>query len=129
MTEKKNEFIRSRMNVMLIDDDMECLESLNAALRLNGFNVRSFNSPLKAISEYDPWNTDVVITDYHFPDMKGTEILKEIHRKKKDAPVIIITGDQEKYIKIFALQAGACAFFRKPLDINKIIYTLKELDL
>jgi DNA-binding response OmpR family regulator len=109
------------MNIMLIDDDPECLESLNSALRLNGFNVRSFDSPEQAIIEYDPGNIDVVITDYHFPVVKGTEILKEIHRKKPHTPVIIITADQEKDIETVSLEAGAYAFFRKPLNIEAII--------
>jgi DNA-binding NtrC family response regulator len=115
------------INVMLIDDDEECLESLETALRLNGFNVRAFLSPTEAIREYDPGTIDVVITDYHLPHMKGTALLKEIHQKKAGTPVIIFTGDPEKNLETFSLQAGACAFFRKPFDIKEIIAIIKEL--
>ena len=110
------------MNVMLIDDDRECLESLGTALRLNGFNVQSFDSPDQAIRRYNPQKVDVVISDYHLPGMKGTEFLK-----KTNAPVIIVTGDPKKNIKKLSLQAGACAFFTKPVNIKKIIAKIKQL--
>jgi two-component system nitrogen regulation response regulator GlnG len=100
---------------------------LNSALRLNGFNVRSFDSPSIAIRAFNPKKIDAVISDYHFPKMKGTEVIKAIHRKRKDAPVFIITGDQDKRIETISLQTGASAFFRKPLDINKVITALEEL--
>ena len=68
---------------MLIDDDKDCLQSLNSALRLNGFNVRSFDSPVIAIRAFNPKTIDAVISDYHFPKMKGTDVIKAIHQKKK----------------------------------------------
>lgn len=114
------------LNVMVIDDDWACLQSLDSALTLNGFNVQGFVSPSRAIHQYDPNSVDAVITDFHFPKMKGTEVVKAIHRKKDDAPVIVITGDQDKHIETISLQTGASAFFRKPLEINKIIATLER---
>lgn len=125
MSEKRGD--RMNINVMLIDDDKESLESLETALRLNGFNVRAFLSPTDAIREYNPQTTDVVITDYHLPHMKGTALLKEIHQKKADAPVIIFTGDPEKNLETFSLQAGASAFLRKPFEIKEIIAIIKRL--
>jgi DNA-binding NtrC family response regulator len=115
------------INVMLIDDDAESLESLETALRLNGFNVRAFLTPREAIREYNPKTFDVVITDYHLPQMKGTALLKKIRQKKADAPVIIFTGDPGKNLETFALQAGAGAFLRKPFEIKEIIAIIKKL--
>lgn len=113
--------------VMVIDDDSECRESLNSALRLNGFEVRSFQSPRRALREYNPQAIDAVITDYHLPGMNGMDILKAIHRKKSDTPVIIISGEPEKDIASRSLQYGASAFFPKPLNIRDIINLLKKL--
>lgn len=115
------------VTVMLIDDDKESRESLESALQLNGFQVRSFHSPHQALKEYNPRTIDVIITDYHLPGMTGMEILKAIHHKKKDIPVIIISGEHEKNIASRFLQLGAYAFFPKPLDIKTIITILKKL--
>ena len=116
------------MNVMLVDDDRECLDSLSSALRLEGFHVRDFDTPARALSEYNPHAIDVVITDFYLPGMTGIELLKEIHRKKIDAPVIIISGAPKKNtIERISLKAGACAFFSKPLDIRHVIARIKQL--
>jgi DNA-binding NtrC family response regulator len=113
--------------VMVIDDDKESRESLNSALRLNGFTVRSFHSPRQALREYKPQAIDAVITDYHLPGMTGMDILKAIHSKKSDTPVIIISGEPGKDLASRSLQFGATAFFTKPLNIKDIITLLKKL--
>jgi len=94
---------------------------------LNGFQVKSFHSPQRALKEYKSQTIDVVITDYNLPGMTGLDILKTIHRKKNDTPVIIISGEQNKDIAARALQFGASAFFPKPLDIKAVIGILKKL--
>lgn len=116
------------MNVMLVDDDRECLDSLSSALRLEGFHVRDFDTPDRALNEYNPHAIDVVITDFYLPGMTGIELLKEIHRRKVDVPVIIISGAPKKNtIEYISLKAGACAFFSKPLDIRHVIARIKQL--
>lgn len=116
------------MNIMLVDDDRESLDSLSSALRLEGFRVRDFDTPARALSEYNPYTIDVVISDYYLPGMTGIELLKEIHRRKTDAPVIIISGAPKKnMIESISLKAGACAFFSKPLDIRLMITRLTQL--
>jgi DNA-binding NtrC family response regulator len=115
------------MNIILIDDDPECLDSLNAALRLNGFKVQVFSAPEQALHGYETSHTDVIITDYHFPTMKGDDVIKKIHRKKNKIPVIVITGDSSDDIEARSRKAGAYAFFRKPLEIKEIIAALEEL--
>lgn len=115
------------MHVFLIDDDRQCLESLSAALRLNGIDITGFHSPAQALRRYDPETVDAVITDYHFPRTTGKDVVKKIRKKNENARVIVISGDREKHIETLSIKAGADAFFRKPVDINKIISTLEEL--
>ena len=116
------------MNIMLVDDDQECLDSLSSALRLEGFHVSDYDTPDRALKEYNPHAIDVVITDFYLPGMTGIELLKEIHRGKSDTPVIIISGAPKKNaVERIALKAGACAFFSKPLDIRHMIARIKQL--
>lgn len=114
------------MNVLLIDDDTECLESLSNALQLNGFKVQTSQSPTEALTLFNPETTDLVITDFHLPDMTGIEILRYIHKIKQETPVIIVSGDHKRQIRVKSLKGGAYGFFYKPLNINKIITRLKD---
>lgn len=113
--------------VLLVDDDKYCLDSLSAALRLNGIAAVGFDSPIAAANAYDPDSIDVVIIDYHLPDIKGTQFIEQIRAKQKDVTIIVITGDKDKAIRNKALTAGANAFFTKPLDIQKLINQIQEL--
>jgi two-component system phosphoglycerate transport system response regulator PgtA len=114
------------MNIMLVDDDRECLESMTSALQLAGFQVREFDSPVQALRQYSPQTTDVVITDYCLPGMSGIDLLEKIHRIDEGAPVIVISGASKKDTRSRSLRAGACAFFPKPLNFHRIISKIKQ---
>ncbi len=115
------------MNVMLIDDDRENLECLCSALRLNDYKVEAYELPAKAIEEYRPETVDVVISDYHFPATTGIAVLKAIHKKNAAAVIIIISGDPERKLKPLSMEAGAYAFYRKPLNIKKLMTKMNTL--
>jgi DNA-binding NtrC family response regulator len=114
------------MSIMLVDDDRECLDSLTAALRLAGFQVREFDCPVRALKEYNPHNIEVVITDYCLPGMNGIELLKKIHGINKEAPVIVISGALRGDTSTLCLDAGACAFFSKPLNLHRVITKIRQ---
>jgi DNA-binding response OmpR family regulator len=115
------------MKVMLIDDDRESLECLGNALRLNDFEVHTYESPEQAVQDYTPSTIDAVITDYNLPGTTGIDVLKSIRKKNKDAPVIIISGAPREKVEALSVEAGANAFFSKPLNIARMISSLKTL--
>lgn len=115
------------MNVMLIDDDQECLECLSKALRLNDFGVQAHSSASVALQAYQTDTVDVVITDFHLPDTTGIEILRTLHLKNPTVPVIITSGDTNRDIETQALHAGALAFFRKPMNISSLITIMNSI--
>ncbi len=115
------------MNILVIDDDKQCVDSLTSALRLAGFDAVGYETPALAIAAFDPRTIDAVITDFHLPGIKGDEVVKRIHALDKNTPVIIITGYPDKKLERLSMKAGAHTFFRKPLDIEKIIDTLTQL--
>jgi DNA-binding NtrC family response regulator len=115
------------MNVLVIDDDRECGDSLSNALKMYGYDVRAFESPDKAVRAYNPDTIDIVITDFHLPGMTAIDIIKKIHKKKNTTPIIVTSGDEEQEIASLCLEAGACAFFHKPLDVHQIIEIMKSI--
>jgi len=115
------------MNILIIDDDIECLESLSSALKLNGFDVQAFDSPQKALNAYNPDFFYLVITDYHLPGITGSQVVKRIHKMNAKTPVIVTSGDQQQEIANNAIHAGAYAFFFKPLNVNEIISIIKTI--
>ena len=69
--------------ILLVDDEKDVLALFDEYLTASGFNIISFDNPVKAL-EYFYENTNncsVVITDYRMPEMSGLEFLKKIREK------------------------------------------------
>lgn len=116
------------MKLMLIDDELPILESLERALKPTGFGCATFQSSLKAVDAYRQGGFDVVITDFMMPEMNGIEVLKAIRAMDPEARVIILTGYADIENAIAAVNNGAYAFFRKPLDFRDFIQTLRKIE-
>ena len=114
------------MKVLFIDDDSVSLECLSNALRLNGHSVQAFSSIESAFRDYSPGSVDMVISDYHFPSGTGYDVITTIHKITPEIPVIIISGDPEKDVENRCRQAGAYAFFKKPLSISKLLDKMSD---
>ena len=69
--------------ILLVDDEKDVLNLFSEYLKSNGYNIISFDNPVKAL-EYFYKNTNncsVVITDYRMPQMSGLDFLKKIREK------------------------------------------------
>ena len=116
------------MKLMLIDDEMPILESLARALKPTGYECSIFQNSPVAVDAFRDGDFDVVITDFMMPEMNGIEVLKAIRAKDSEARVIMLTGYADIENAIAAVNNGAYAFFRKPLDFRDFIKTLKKIE-
>ncbi len=116
------------MRVILVDDELPILESLKSALRPTGFECETYQSASTALEAYREAASDVVITDFMMPGMNGIELLKAIRTINPEAYVIILTGYADIENAIAAVNNGAYAFFRKPLDFRDFLGTLRKIE-
>ena len=85
--------------ILLVDDEKDVLALFDEYLTASGFNIISFDNPVKAL-EYFYENTNncsVVSTDYRMPGMSGLEFLKKI--REKDTALKIKTIIVSAYTK------------------------------
>jgi DNA-binding NtrC family response regulator len=116
------------MNIMLIDDDKDCLLGLSSAIEPAGYNCELFTAPEEAVTAYDAERHDVVITDMKMPGLTGIQVLKIIKARNPAAKVIIITGYGDVDTAIAAVNYGAYAFFGKPVNIAELVELLEKVD-
>lgn len=104
--------------VLLVEDDASSREALSDVLRESGFRVvaaQDGHSALVLLSEVE---FDVVLSDFHLPDMHGTELLEEIHTRL-DLPqtaAVIVSGVEPL--------RGDFAYLSKPCELDVLIRTL-----
>lgn len=108
------------LDIVLVDDDKECLKGLTFPLEAFGHRVRKFISPLQAIGEYQKEKADVVITDYKMSEMNGMDLFLNLKRMDRWVKVILVTayGDLELVNK--AINNQIFGFIAKPINIKKL---------
>lgn len=116
------------MKILLVDDEISIMQSLQLILEEEDHECTLHTNPIKGLEEFNREQFDVVITDYLMPEMNGIEFLKKTKENDSNVPVIIITGFADENNAIDAINIGAYAFFRKPLNLNDLILMINKID-
>ena len=69
---------------------------------------------------------DVILCDIKMPGMDGLEVLAGLTEQCPEVPVIMISGHGNIDTAVEAIKAGAYDFIQKPLDLNRLLVTLKN---
>lgn len=104
------------IDVLLIDDDEDILESYRHLLNLAGIVARTTNSPEKALNLLTPEWQGAVVLDIYMPAMNGMEVLERIKQIDSRIPVIMITGHGDIPLAVEAVKKGAYDFIEKPIN-------------
>lgn len=115
--------------VVIVDDDRETREVLQAALEHHGFHVVQAQSGLKLISYLHVDRPDVILLDVMMSWIDGFELCRAIKRNPEfeKIPVCFISGRSEPADVREGLSCGAAAYFVKPLDTDELIAKIDEL--
>lgn len=114
-------------SVLFVDDE-ELLVQINTSIMEKvGLEVHGFTNPLTALDYFaDNYaNIDLIITDLTMPGLNGYELLTKA-RQYKEIPAIICSGQESKIIEL-NLETKMNYFLLKPILINDLISTLKEI--
>ncbi|QIX94378.1 response regulator [Cedecea sp. FDAARGOS_727] len=106
--------------VLVIEDDADAANVLEAYLRREGYSVAVAGDGLAGMNRVLSWKPDLILLDVMLPGMNGTEILAAV-RRKGNTPVIMITAMGEAYDKIGALRYGADDYVVKPYNPGEVM--------
>ena len=113
-------------NVLLVDDEVEFLETLVKRLKKRNLSVTGVNSGEKAIETLAEVPVDVVVLDVKMPGMGGLETLREIKKRCPLVEVIMLTGHASMEVAIEGMEVGAFDYLMKPMDIDELLYKLQD---
>jgi two-component system, OmpR family, KDP operon response regulator KdpE len=115
-----------KMEVLVIDDEVQIRRLLRVTLESGGFAVRDCDSGQVGLSEIAFRRPDVVVLDLGLPDISGVEVLKRL-REWTQVPVLILSVLGHEDDKVAALDAGADDYLTKPFNGRELLARLRVM--
>ena len=116
--------ILKQLDVLFISEVDSSYKKIENILRLFFKEVLHTNSLIYANEIYEKSFPSILIIDINLKDTTGLTFIKELRKKNKSMPVIIITENKETDILIEAIKLNLIDYLLKPVDINKLIHAL-----
>ncbi|MBW1727739.1 MAG: response regulator [Deltaproteobacteria bacterium] len=113
-------------NVLLVDDELEFLETLVKRLTKRGLNISTAKSGEDALKIIGGKGIDVAVLDVRMPGMDGIQTLREIKKIDPLMEVIMLTGHASVEVAIEGMELGAFDYLMKPADIDELFYKLQD---
>lgn len=105
--------------ILIIDDDRPVRRALRLLLERYAFDCKEADDGLGGLALLDEGlSVDVILTDYHMPEINGLNFLKVLAYRVsgQGVPVILLSGNLNKEMERLAQQPGAFAVMSKPYD-------------
>ena len=119
--------VQKPLTVLLVDDEALVRQSLDAGLRLNGYEVLHAGDGDEALDVLSSTPVDVVVTDLAMPRREGLETIIEIRRRFPHVKVIALSGVFGSFYLGMARQLGADAALSKPVRTELLRRTVNDV--
>ncbi|MEI6036542.1 MAG: response regulator [Planctomycetota bacterium] len=114
--------------MLLVDDDVEILESMRTVLESKGYEIliaRDGNQGLVMAEKEDP---DLVVLDMMMPKRSGFLVLERLRRSRTvPVRVIMITANEGSRHKAYAEMLGVDDYIRKPFAMDRLLESVQRL--
>ena len=114
------------MKILIIDDERAIRNSLGEILKDEGYEVETAEDGEKGLDAARKEHFDIIFCDIKMPAMDGIEVLGKIQAEGIDSAVVMISGHGDIDTAVECIKKGAYDFIQKPLDLNRILITIKN---
>jgi len=116
----------SKINLLIVDDEEQFLQSITKSLQVRDFNVIAVNRGEKAIEAARKNPIDVALVDLKMPGINGEETLKALKAEHRWMEVIILTGHGTIDSAVECTKSGAYSYLQKPCSLDELMESLKD---
>lgn len=111
---------------MVVDDERGIRNTLKDIIEYEGHDVTLAEDGPVALKFMQTTTFDVVFCDIKMPQMDGLEVLEKIKQLHEDTQVVMISGHGDIDTAVESIKKGAYDFIQKPIDLNRLLITLKN---
>ena len=120
---------RSKVNILVVDDERGLCAGVQEALRREGYQVDAANEARQALELLGRRLYNLVLTDVRMPEMTGLQLLQAARRTSRDTLFILMTAYGTVPSAVEAMKEGAYDYLTKPLDMQRLrALVLKALE-
>jgi len=113
--------MNSSGHILIVDDEASLRQTLARILQRAGHEVTTAATGTEGLTLLGMQSFDLLYLDIRMPDISGLELLKTIHEKYPDLPVILFTAQPDLNSALEALRRGATDYLLKPLKPQSVI--------
>lgn len=116
-----------KAKILIVDDDPDLRRGLNLRLRANQYDTAYATDGFSAIAMAQKEQPNLIILDLGLPAGDGFVVLERLQQNANlsSIPVIILTARDPQSSREKSLQAGATAFFQKPVDNSRLLSAIR----
>jgi two-component system nitrogen regulation response regulator NtrX len=112
--------------ILVIDDERSIRSTLQEILEYEKHEVSLASSGPEGLEIFNADKFDIVLCDIKMPEMDGMEVLDKLMESSSDVPVVMISGHGNIDTAVAAIKKGAYDFIEKPLDLNRLLITVRN---
>ena len=114
------------MKILIIDDERSIRNSLKEILADEGYEVDVAENGAQGCEMADKEKYNIIFCDIKMPEMDGMEVLDKLTESGIESAVVMISGHGDIDTAVECIKKGAFDFIQKPLDLNRILITIKN---
>ena len=112
--------------VMLVDDEVDFVDTLAERLRMRGFRAQAVTDGHEALALVEQEAPHLMIVDVMMPGLGGLDLLRHVKTHYPDTQVILLTGVGSTKEGIEGMRLGAFDYLMKPINIQELIDKMNE---
>ena len=114
--------------ILVAEDNEIALSVMVDALKARGCQVLEARNGKEVIDQMEGQMINLILMDIQMPEMDGVETIRFLRDKGfSHTPIIAITAATLPGNREICLEAGANDYFSKPVDLDRLVLTMKEL--
>jgi DNA-binding response OmpR family regulator len=117
--------LSKNIRVLVVDDDKTIQTTMKAILEDEGYTVDLASTGQEAINKTQATAYNIALLDIRLPDMDGVELLKRLKDPVPKTRKIMVTGFPSTQNAVAAVNGQADAYIIKPVDIEKLLETIR----
>ena len=118
-----------KKKILLIDDSEITLAMEKAVLESRGYDVRATSTLMEFEKTLQAWKPDLILTDIHMPEAKGTDICRTLKNEygTQDIPIVLFSSLPDGELSALAEQVGADGYLSKANGLEALGEKVDEL--